>query len=66
MKRVTIVAREGYHLFNGKEFTNYLNTNEENVNNWQEVTEEFKQEWEQAHPQEDKENEYGNTDGYIL
>jgi hypothetical protein len=48
-------------LFNGVTFTNYLNTNEENVDNWQEVTEEFKQEWERTHPQEDKENEYGNT-----
>jgi hypothetical protein len=61
MKRVTITAKEGYHLFNGVTFTNYLNTNEENVDNWQEVTEEFKQEWERTHPQEDKENEYGNT-----
>lgn len=55
MKRVTIVAKEGYHLFNGEEFTNYLNTNEENVGNWQEVTEEFKQEWEKTHLKEEEE-----------
>lgn len=44
-------AKEGMYLFNGETFAHKV-ASFGDLSNWQEVTEEFKNQWEAEHPEE--------------
>lgn len=49
-------AKEGMYLFNGETFAHKV-ASFGDLSNWQEVTEEFKAEWDAQHPIEEVEDE---------
>ena len=47
----TIIAKEGIWLFNGESFAKKV-SGFGDLSKWEEVTEEFKKQWEEEHPSE--------------